>query len=692
MTVSTLNPRLFFNRELSWIRFNERVLEEALDPTNPLLERLKFLSIFSSNLDEFFMIRVAGLKEQLHANILETAADGISPKETLIKISESLHPLVAKQSEILMNDLIPTLRRKGLRLRSINTLNANQSAQLKKYFREKIFPILTPLAVDSAHPFPKLRNLALHLLVELKVPFKKGDNKIALVPVPTNIPRFISIPSRKDFDFVTREQVICEFIDELFPNMKILRISEFRITRNADLDISEAEADDLLKLIERELRKRRLGTVNRLEVTGKINPEIRSYLMESFGLSETDVYDIDSFLDIGSFINLLDTDLPLLKDNPFNPALNEQIVRSSNIFEAISKGDILLHHPYDSFQQVVELVQEASLDPDVLAIKITLYRTSGKSPIVQALKEANAKGKQVTALIELKARFDEETNIVWAKELESVGVHVVYGLMGLKTHCKICLIIRQEQGKLAQYCHISTGNYNIRTSRIYTDISYFTCNEEIGKDLTELFNFLTGFSRQEKWRKLLVAPISLRERLVNEIQECIRRHTIENPSEIRMVMNSLVDTEMIQMLYKASKKGVKISLIVRGICCLVPGLKDISENIEVHSIVGRFLEHARIYTFSAAGESRIFIGSADLMQRNLNRRIEVLLPIEQEEGKKQIFEILRIMFSDNVKARVLNSDGSYVKSVRKPGEQSVNAQMLFLNDSIQRQKYIDTIL
>jgi polyphosphate kinase len=414
--------------------------------------------------------------------------------------------------------------------------------------------------------------------------------------------------------------------------------------------------------------------------------------MESFGLNETDVYDIDSFLDIGSFINLLDTDLPLLKDNPFNPALNEQIVRSSNIFEAISKGDILLHHPYDSFQQVVELVQEASLDPDVLAIKITLYRTSGKSPIVQALKEANAKGKQVTALIELKARFDEETNIVWAKELESVGVHVVYGLMGLKTHCKICLIIRQEQGKLAQYCHISTGNYNIRTSRIYTDISYFTCNEEIGKDLTELFNFLTGFSRQEKWRKLLVAPISLRERLVNEIQECIRRHTIENPCEIRMVMNSLVDTEMIQMLYKASKKGVKISLIVRGICCLVPGLKDISENIEVHSIVGRFLEHSRIYTFSAAGESRIFIGSADLMQRNLNRRIEVLLPIEQEEGKKQIFEILRIMFSDNVKARVLNSDGSYVKSVRKPGEQSVNAQMLFLNDSIQRQKYIDTIL
>ena len=691
MAVSLALPKFYINREISWIRFNQRVLEEAQNVRNPLLERLKFLSIFSSNLDEFFMIRVAGLKEQIHNNIYEPAADGLKPKEALQAISDLVHPLMENHAQCLMEDIVPALRKKGIRLRSVNTLSQPQLLEVKKYFKEKIFPVITPLAVDSGHPFPKLRSLGLNLMVELKAPFKRNDNRIAVVPVPHVLPRFIPISSRRGNDFVLLEQVIKENLDILFPNMKIVRVSEFRITRNADLDMSEAEADDLLKQIERELRKRRLGTVIRLEISHKTSPESREFLMNMNGLLDSDVYEINGYLDVAAFMSLMELDYPDLKDPPFTPALHRSIVKSGNIFSAIRQGDLMIHLPYDSFHPVVEFVQEAAKDPSVMAIKVTLYRTSGKSPIVQALKEAVAAGKQVTALIELKARFDEETNIVWAKEMERVGVNVVYGLMGLKTHCKTCLVVRQEGDEIIRYVHLSTGNYNVRTSRIYTDIGVFTCNPEIGKDVSELFNMLTGYSRQEKWRKIFVAPINLRECFVRQLNECIRYHTSETPSHIRIVMNALVDPQMIQYLYKASRKGVKVDLIVRGICCLIPGVKEVSENISVKSIVGRFLEHSRVYEFHCKGETRLFMGSADWMQRNLNRRVEVLYPVEQEEVKLQIQHILTIMFQDTVNARKLGSDGIYHRVVRKENEKEVNCQNLFLIEALKRQKFIDTI-
>jgi polyphosphate kinase len=691
MSVSLTSPKNFINREISWIRFNERVLDEARNERHPLLERLKFLSIFSSNLDEFYMIRVAGLKEQIHNNIYEPAADGMKPKESLKLISELLHPLVKQQSDLISEDILPALRKKGIRIRSTNTLSASQALDLKKYFKEKIFPVITPLAVDSGHPFPKLRSLGLNLLVELKTPFKRNENKIAVVPVPQSLPRFIPVPSRKGDDFVVLEQLLKEHLDLLFPNMKINRVSEFRITRNADIDLSEAEADDLLKQIERELRKRRLGTVIRLEVSSRISPESRRFLMEMNGLEEQEVYDIPSFLDLASFMNLMDLDYPELKDIPFTPALNTQIVRHENIFQAIKSQDILLHHPYDSFHHVIEFVQEAAKDPQVMAIKMTLYRTSGKSPIVQALKDAVANGKQVTALIELKARFDEETNIVWAKELERVGVNVVYGLMGLKTHCKTCLVVRQEEDHIIRYVHLGTGNYNVRTSKIYTDLGIFTCSPEIGKDVSELFNMLTGYSRQDKWRKIAVAPVNLRESFVKLLNDCMRNHTPENPSSVRLVMNALVDPSMIQQLYRASRKGIKVELLIRGICCLIPGIKDLSENISVRSIVGRFLEHSRIYSFTSNGQTKLFLGSADWMQRNLNRRIEVMFPVESAESKTYILNILETSFNDTVNARVLGSDSLYRRVKKSEGGKEINCQHIFLHEAMRRQKIIDTI-
>lgn len=691
MSVSLSSPRHFINREISWIRFNERVLDEARNPRHPLLERLKFISIFSSNLDEFFMIRVAGLKEQIHNNIYEPAADGMKPRESLNVISEMLHPLVKQQSDLLSEDILPGLRKKGIRIRNTTTLSQSQAQELKKYFKEKIFPVITPLAVDSGHPFPKLRSLGLNLLVELKTPFKRNESKIAVVPVPQSLPRFIPVPSRKGDDFVLLEQLLKEHLDLLFPNMKITRVSEFRITRNADIDLSEAEADDLLKQIERELRKRRLGTVIRLEVSSRITPESRRFLMEMNGLTEQEVYDIPSFLDIAAFMGLMDLDYPELKDHPFTPALNTHIVRQDNIFQAIKAQDILLHHPYDAFHHVIEFVQEAAKDPQVLAIKMTLYRTSGKSPIVQALKDAVANGKQVTALIELKARFDEETNIVWAKELERVGVNVVYGLLGLKTHCKTCLVVRQEEDQIVRYVHLGTGNYNVRSSRIYTDLGIFTCNPEIGKDVSELFNMLTGYSRQDKWRKIAVAPVNLRESFVRQLNDCMRSHSQENPSSVRLVMNALVDPLMIQHLYRASRRGVKVELIVRGICCLIPGIKEVSENITVRSIVGRFLEHSRIYNFNCNGQTRIFLGSADWMQRNLNRRIEVMFPVESADLKEYIRNVLEVSFSDNVNARMLGADGIYRRVKKKEGEKDINCQQIFLQDAMRRQRIIDTI-
>ena len=528
MAINLKNPDLYFNRELSWLKFNARVLEEAADISHPLLERLKFLSIFSSNLDEFSMIRVAGLMEQVAADIHELPIDGLTPQETISRISKKVHEDVRRHSRILQDDVLPKLRKKGIRIRYYNTLTGDQKDYLRTYFKEKIFPVLTPLAVDPSHPFPALRNLGLNLLIELVDPMQKKETRTAVLPLPSLLSRFILLPGKNKSDHLLLEDLVVPHLEMLFPKMNILSANTFRITRNADIDISEAEADDLLKLIERELRKRRLGTVIRLEVSDKMRPEGRKFLQRTTGLNERDIYDISGPIDVAAFMHLMGLDYPDLKDPAFTPALRQEVTSQPDIFTAIRKENVLLHHPFDSFRHVIDLVQEASVDPDVLAIKMTLYRTSGKSPIVAALKKAIANGKQVTALIELKARFDEETNIVWAKELERVGVNVVYGLLGLKTHCKLLMIVRQEEGEIKRYVHMSTGNYNAKTAKIYTDIGFMTTDEAIGKDASELFNYLTGYSGQKEWRKLFVAPINLRDNLNRLIQDCIQHHSPRN--------------------------------------------------------------------------------------------------------------------------------------------------------------------
>ena len=683
--------KFYFNRELSWLKFNDRVLEEAQDSSHPLLERLKFISIFSSNLDEFFMIRVAGLKEQIHAGVSDIQADGLGPEELVARISVHVHQAFALQAKTLEKDILPSLKKKGIRLRQVSSIRNVQRDFVSSYFREQVFPVLTPLAIDPAHPFPQLKSLGLNLLVDLRTPYKK-DSKIAVIHIPSSLPRLIQLPTENGTsDFILIEELIKANISSLFPNMKVVAVSEFRVTRNADLDLSEAEADDLLKLIERELRKRRLGTVIRLEVTSNMSKLNRDFLKGICGLQEEDVYDVKSYLDLAAFMQLQGLSYPELKDPKFNPALNQRIVGEGNIFKAIRKGDILLHHPYDSFNHVAELIQEAAKDPHVLAIKQTLYRTNGESSIVKALKEAVQNGKQVTALIELKARFDEKNNIEWAKELDLAGVNVVYGVLGLKTHCKICMIVRSEKQKIRRYIHLSTGNYNEKTAKIYTDIGLLTCNDQMGEDASSLFNLLTGYSQQKEWNTFLVAPTTLRSSITNFIHECIKNHNEDQPARIIFVINSLVDPEIIRELYKASMKGVQIELIVRGICCLKPGIKGLSENITVKSIVGRFLEHTRIFYFKHSGQSKIFMGSADLMQRNLNRRVELVFPIEDPSIKQQVKEILDYMMQDNVKSRYLSSDGSYAKRKIDTGEQKLNVQEFLLAQSRERQKSLDTI-
>lgn len=692
MNILSHHPK-YYNRELSWILFNQRVLEEACNLNHPLLERLKFLSIFSSNLDEFFMIRVAGLKDQIEAQITNLSPDGLTAQQQLLKISELLHPLVEKQSKILQEQILPELRKHKIRLRHYSALNDTQKQELKEYFYAQVFPVLTPLAVDPAHPFPPLNNLGFNILVILKGSLKE-ERKIAVVQVPRILPRFVPIhTSPQHYDFILIEHLIEEHIDTLFPNMKVISVEEFKVTRNSDMEISEAEADDLLKLIEKELRKRRLGTVVRLEVSKKVDADTRAFLKDVLKLEEHDIYDIDEYLNINDFMELVKLDIPELKDPPFMPAPCKAVLETGDIFEAIKKQDIILHHPYDSFNVIVDLVKSAANDPNVLAIKQTLYRTGGaNSPIVQALKEAAINGIQVSVLIELKARFDENHNITWAEELKMAGANVVYGLLGLKTHCKVLMIVRQEGNKIVRYVHIGTGNYNVYTGKLYTDISILTCQEEIGNDVTELFNLLTGYSKQETWRMLAVAPINIRQTLLYNIQEAANQHTPENPSTIRAVLNALVDTEIIDALYAASQKGVKISLVVRGICCLKAGIPGLSENITVKSILGRYLEHSRITHFKYGSTEKVYIGSADWMPRNLNKRIEVLLLVKEKHLAERLKHILDVMLSDNTQSYILQTDGFYLKSSPKNTEKRIHAQETFMNEAIYRTKQINNIL
>ncbi|MCS6904719.1 MAG: polyphosphate kinase 1 [Bacteroidia bacterium] len=682
---------VFFNRELSWLKFNERVLEESENSSNPLLERLKFASIFYSNLDEFFMIRVAGLIEQVEANINESSPDGLSPKEQLFRINQEVQKLYNRFFHNLNHNILPALEKSGIYICKYNELEAQQKEYLRNYFEEKIFPILTPLAIDSSHPIPQLRGLGINLFVEVYRKVKPRKIKVAIVPIPTLLPRFIHFQNQNNHKVILIEELIKAHIELLFPNMHIRKIFLFRITRNADLDISEAEADDLLKQIERGLRKRRLGTIIRLEVEKDISPKATQFLQKAFELEPSDTYQCEGYLAVDTFMQLVETiNLPHLKYPPFTPVLHPIVASNEDIFMALKHHDILLHHPYDSFLPVVKFIRDAARDPQVVAIKQTLYRTSGKSQIVMALKEAAANGKEVTALIELKARFDEQANILWAKELEKVGVNVIYGVSGLKTHCKIALVLRQEGESIRTYVHLSTGNYNERTAEIYTDIGILTANQALGKDIIELFNYLTGISGQKNWRKIYVAPINLRQHFEKEIDNCISYHSPLTPSSIRIIMNSLVDPPMITKLYQASQVGIKIKLLVRGICCLVPGIQGLSENIEVRSIVGRFLEHARLYCFEYNNQIRYYSGSADWMQRNLNRRVEVIYQVDDPKLQEQLETIFSIMWRDTVKARVLQPNGNYI-TLEEKDLPRVNAQEEFI--SLARSKYakIDTI-
>ncbi|MGC9398262.1 MAG: polyphosphate kinase 1 [Anaerolineae bacterium] len=682
------SPHLFINRELSWLKFNERVLEEALDPRHPLLERVKFLSIFSNNLDEFFMVRVSGLRKQLLAGILETPPDGMTPAEQLAAIRRELKPQLRRHTECWQYDVLPKLKQQGVAVLHYSELKGKQQKALRRYFAHEIFPALTPLAFDPAHPFPHISNLSLNLAIVIDDPLK--GERFARLKVPSLFPRFLSIPQDDDADsfenlgltnivsnnFVWIEEVIAANLDMLFPGLEIKAVYPFRVTRDADLEIEEDEAADLLAAIEESVSLREFGSVVRLEISETMPHNVREILIANLDLAPYQVYTTDGPLGMSDLMELLKVKRPDLKDQHFMPSVPPQLARSVSTFSAIQREDILLYHPYDSFTPVVDFIREAAEDPHVIAIKQTLYRVGQNSPVVDALLKARENGKQVAVLVELKARFDEENNIVWAKALEQAGVHVVYGLVGLKTHAKMCLVVRRESNGIRRYVHMSTGNYNAVTARIYTDLGFLTSDEDIGADVSDLFNALTGYSRQDRYRKLLVAPGRMREQIIARIEREIKRHEKHGDGYLAFKMNQLVDKACIQALYRASQAGVRVDLSVRGICCLRPGVVGVSEHIEVTSIVGRFLEHPRIYYFHNGGDEELLIGSADLMPRNLDRRVELLFPVEDTSLREHIREhILFKHLEDNVQARRLLSSGEYERVAPAPGEPELNSQL-----------------
>jgi polyphosphate kinase len=680
-----LSRKLLFNREASWLEFNRRVLAEALDNSQPLLERVKFISIFSSNLDEFFMIRVSGLKEQVDEGVTELSLDGLTPAAQLKLINEGLRPMLAEQVRCLKEELLVELASKGIVLSAYRTLSDRERRALNNYFIENVFPVLTPQAVDPSHPFPYISNLSLNLGVMIapnssETPVRNGSEpRFARVKVPPLVPRLVPVGDSST-EFVLLEELIAANIEVLFPGMRATEMHPFRVTRDADIEIREDEANDLLKAIERELRKRRFGTAVRLEVASSMPGEMMRYLASSLRLNAEDVYTIDGPLNMPDFMALYKSDQPALKDKPFVPAAPRVFVPGESIFDVIKRHDVLLHHPYNSFSSVVDFINIAANDPDVQAIKMTLYRTGADSPVVQALMHASEKGKQVAVLVELKARFDEESNIEWARRLERAGVHVVYGLLGLKTHCKLALVVRREADSLRRYIHVGTGNYNPATARIYTDIALFTADQNFGADATELFNYLTGFSQQTEYRRLLVAPVNLRERITALIEREMEHHKNGRPAHIIAKINSLTDTKLIRVLYEASQASLPIDLIVRGVCTLRPGVPGLSETITVRSIVGRFLEHSRIFYFLNGGEEAVYIGSADWMQRNLDRRVELLAPIGDPRLRRHLKEnVLDVSMRDNVKARRLLPDGSYERIRASEGEEIIDSQSHFMS-------------
>lgn len=674
--VDLTHPEYYFNRELSWLEFNDRVLHEAIDPRTPFLERLKFVAIFSSNLDEFFMVRVSGLMDQTTAGMQSKTPDGLSPREVLNKIRGHLKPKLQRQHSLFQNELRPQLGDYGVFLKDYTQLDLSQQKYFREYFEGQIFPVLTPLSVDPSHPFPRLSNLSLNLAVAVINP-ETGIQKFARIKVPSNLPRFIGLPAELHDEGAvwvgaTIEEIIANNLDYLFPGMDIVGRYLFRITRDADFPVREDEADDLLVAMEEEISKRRLeGFVCRLEIEKTMPSDLREGLTQELKVADEDIYELEGVLNLKDLFFFLSMPLPELKDRPWTaqipPALKSVERGEESIFSAIRKGDILIHHPYESFSSSVQtFIAQAASDPNVLTIKMTLYRTSGDSPIVHSLIKAAENGKQVVALVEIKARFDEQNNIIWARKLEDAGVHVVYGVVGLKTHTKTTLVVRQEGDRIRRYVHIGTGNYNPKTSKLYTDLGLLSARDDLGADLTDLFNFLTGYSRQTNYRKLLVAPLTLRQGMLQLIEREIEHAQNGQRGRIIAKMNSLVDDEMIRALYKASQAGVEIDLIVRGICCLRPGVPGVSDRIRVISIIGRFLEHARIFYFSNNGDEEIYIGSADWMPRNLDRRVEAVTPVEEPSAIQELKDIIDIMLTDNRQAWEMAEDGSFTQ--RTPGD------------------------
>ena len=674
---------LYFNRELSWLDFNDRVLQLAEDPSVPLLERLKFCAIYEDNLDEFFMVRVAGLHDQVEGKINARGADGMAPAEVIDRIRERATELRARLSRLFAGDLRPALAEHGIRILSLEAASDPEREEMERIFHSQVFPALTPLVIGRGRPFPYISNLSVSIAVLLRNP-EKDEEVVARVKVPKELlRRFVTIGA-DELTFAPLEQVIADNLDELFPGMEIVHHSLFRVTRDTDYDVND-EADDLMQAVEEEMRRRRFGEIVRLEVSAKMEPRLRELLVEALKLDEQQVYDVDGLLGVDDLLDIVDVPgFHELRDTPWQgvtaPRLQQgRTGREVDVLTAMREGDILVHHPYDSFSSSVErFVRQAVEDPNVLAIKQTVYRTSADSPLVPALIEATERGKQAVCLVELKARFDESANITWAKKLEEAGVHVVYGIPGMKTHVKCVLVSRREGDGVRNYVHIGTGNYNPKTARLYTDIGLFTADPEIGADIAEMFNYLTGYARPKAYRKVLVAPFSLKDGIVGEIERTIEAHSPERPARIRLKMNSLLDAPCIRALYRASQAGVEVDLNVRGICALRPQVPGVSENIRVTSIVGRFLEHSRIFSFERPDERTIYIGSADLMPRNLYSRVELLAPVTDAELKDELTDVLDRAFADNTSSWELNGDGVWERVV-PDGSEPRNLQREMMN-------------
>lgn len=678
------NPNNYVNRELSWIEFDYRVLGEARDKSIPLFERLKFLSITASNLDEFYMVRVASLKDMVHAKYTKPDIAGLKPGEQLEKISEKTHELVALQYSTFNRSLLPTLKQNGLHfILNHEDLSEEEGQFVDSYFERDVYPVLTPMAVDSSRPFPLIRNKSLNIAALLKKKSGEEELEFAMVQVPSVLPRMVKLPGKKGEEqkVILLEQIIERNIESLFLNYHVVTASPFRVMRNADLTLDEEEAVDLLEEIQKQLKKRQWGEAIRLEVEDKIDKSLLKILKRELSISSSDIFLIGGPLDLTFLMKMYGLKgFDHLKAIPYIPQQVPEFMNEDDIFTNIRKGDILLHHPYESFDPVVNFVKTAAKDPEVLAIKQTLYRVSGNSPIIAALAEAADNRKQVSVLVELKARFDEENNINWAKKLEKAGCHVIYGLVGLKTHSKITLVVRREEDGIRRYVHLGTGNYNDSTAKLYTDFGLMTCNPQIGEDATAVFNMLSGYSEPLQWNKLVVAPIWLRTRFLKMIRRETKNAKVGKPAHIIAKMNSLCDKDIISALYEASCSGVKIQLIVRGVCSLKAGVPGLSENISVHSIIGNFLEHARIFYFENDGSTELYLGSADWMPRNLDKRVEIMFPVEDEELKERICDVLKVQLEDNVKAHILLPDGTYEKPDRR-GRIQRNSQEEFCEEA-----------